>query len=76
MNLERHILEALQRVSPRSLTERVLWSELQLDVGSVTLTDVRIAVRSLESKSQVAATKWEDTSRIKITPDGKLRLAE
>lgn len=76
MNLERMILEVLERVAPRSLTEHVLWSELRMDDGRTTLTDTRASLRSLESKGQVAMTKWEDTTRIKITSDGKLRLAE
>ena len=76
MNLERHILEKLDLVHPRSLTETVLWSDLRIDDSSITLTDTRSALQKLEIKNQVAIAKGEDTTRIKITSDGKLRLAE
>ena len=76
MNLERLILDNLNLAHPRMLTENVLWRGVQLDDGTTSLTDLRNAVRKLESKDQVVAVSGEDATRIKITQAGIARLAE
>lgn len=76
MNLERLILEKLNDVHPRMLTENVLWSDVRMEEAATSLTDLRNAVRKLESKNQVVVVTGEDSTRIKITTDGIARLAE
>jgi hypothetical protein len=72
MNLERLILQELQAVHPRMLTEKMLFAV----VTDASLTEVRNAVRQLEAKCQVVVIKGEDSTRIKITTDGIARLSE
>lgn len=76
MNLERLILEKLNDVHPRMLTENVLWSDVRMEEAATSLTDLRNAVRKLEGKNQVVVVTGEDSTRIKITTDGIARLAE
>ena len=76
MKLERLILEKLNLVHPRMLTENVLWSDVRLEEPGTSLTDVRNTVRKLEVKSQVVVVTGEDSTRIKITQDGIARLSE
>lgn len=76
MNLERNILDKLNLVHPRMLTENVLLNDVRMDERSVSLTDLRQAVDTLETKDQLVRITGEDTTRIKITTDGKARLAE
>lgn len=76
MNLQRLILEKLSNVSPRMLTENVLWSDVRLDDGKISLTELRGALRQLEQKDQVVIVTTEDATRIKITAAGIARLAE
>ena len=76
MNLERLILDKLNDVHPRMLTENVLWSDVRLEETGVSLTDLRNAVRKLEGKNQVIVVTGEDSTRIKITTDGIARLSE
>jgi hypothetical protein len=76
MNLERLILDKLNDVHPRMLSETTLWSDVRLEESGTSLTDLRNAVRKLEGKSQVIAVTGEDVTRIKITTDGIARLSE
>lgn len=76
MNLERLIITKLSLVCPRMVTETVLWSDLRIDDPTVSLTAMRAAIRSLETKGQVAVVPGEDSTKIKITADGIARLAE
>lgn len=76
MNPERVILEGLQLVHPRMLTESVLRSDMQLQLGAMSLTDLRKHLSTLEAKGQVVIVKGEDATRIKITSDGIARLSE
>lgn len=76
MTLERNILDKLNVVHPRLLTENVLLNDVRMDEPKTSLADLRNAVRILESKEQVTVITGEDTTRIKITSDGKARLAE
>lgn len=76
MTTERNILDKLNLVHPRSLTENVLFNDARMDEPRLSLTDLRNAVTILESKSQVVVVNGEDATRIKITLDGKARLAE
>lgn len=76
MNLERLILDKLNLVHPRMLSEHTLWSDVRLEESGTSLTDLRNAVRKLEGKSQVVVVTGEDITRIKITTDGIARLSE
>jgi hypothetical protein len=76
VNLERNILDKLNLVHPRMLTENVLLNDVRMDERSVSLTDLRQAVDILETKGQLVRITGEDTTRLKITTDGKARLAE
>lgn len=76
MNPERAILENLNLVHPRMLTESVLRSDMQLQLGAMSLTDLRKHLTALESKGQVVIVTGEDVTRVKITADGQARIAE
>lgn len=76
MTTERNILDKLDLVYPRMLSENVLYNDARMDDPKLTLTDFRSAVRSLELKGQAVQIQGEDTLRIRITLDGKARLAE
>lgn len=76
MNLERNILDKLNLVHPRMLTENVLLNDVRMDARDTSLTDLRQATEKLEIKGQVVRVTGEDATRIKITTDGKARLAE
>lgn len=76
MNLERNILDKLNLVHPRMLSENVLLNDARMDDRGISLTDLRQAVDKLESKGQLVRVTGEDVTRIKITTDGKARLAE
>lgn len=76
MTIERNILDKLSLVSPRMLTENVLWSDVRQDMPQASLTELRSAMRQLEAKSQIIVISNEDATRIKITTDGLARLAE
>lgn len=76
MNTERMILEALNLVHPRLLAEPVLRSDLRISGIKLSETDLRGHLDRLEGKQQVTIVTGEDSTRIKITPDGIARLAE
>lgn len=76
MNLERLILEKLNQVAPRLLSQNVLWSDCRLEDSSISLTSVKDALRKLESKDQVTVVPGEDSTKVKIKPAGIARLAE
>ena len=76
MTTERNILDKLNLVHPLMLTENVLLNDARMDNPRLTLTDLRSAVRALEAKGQLVQVQGEDVLRIKITTDGKARLAE
>ena len=76
MNQERLILEKLAEVSPRMMTENVLWSSVFVEDHRFSLTSLRNHLRALESKGQAVVVSNEDATRIKITTDGQARLAE
>lgn len=76
MNIERIILTSLSQVHPRLMTENVLWSEVRLETGETSLTDLRRHAGDLERKGQVVVITGEDATRLKITTDGIARLAE
>ena len=78
MNLEREILKALQDLQGHLMTTKVIHSHVKLATGaSKSLTDVRLALESLERKGEVNGLDHEDYGhRWKITDAGKFRLAE
>lgn len=76
MNIERIILESLNLVHPRMLTESVLLSDLRVEDVKLSLTDLRGHLLRLEQKDQVTIVTGEDSTRIKITSQGIARLAE
>lgn len=76
MNIERAILEGLKLVHPRMLTETTLRSDMQIQLGEMSLTDLRRHLVILEVKGQVIIIATEDVTRIKITAAGLARLAE
>lgn len=76
MNLERNILDKLNLVHPRMLSENVLLNDARMDEPKLTLTDLRDAVRRMEAKGQLLQVQGEDVLRLKITTEGKARLAE
>lgn len=76
MNPERAILENLNLVHPRMLSESVLRSDMQIQLGAMSLTDLRKHLAALEAKGQVVIVTGEDVTRIKITAAGIARLAE
>lgn len=76
MNLERIILETLENVHPRMLTDRVLLGDVRLQESSVSQGDLTRALRILENKKQVIVLTGEDSTRVKITQAGQARLLE
>lgn len=76
MNLERAILDALNLVHPRGLRENVLLNDVRQGHPQASLTDLRLRLRALEAKEQVAVVNGEDFAFIKITAAGMARLAE
>lgn len=76
MNLERIILDKLSLVHPRMLTEGVLHNDVRLEDPKISLGDLRLKVRALESKGQVVVVNDEDHTRIKITSAGQARILE
>lgn len=76
MNPERAILEDLNLVHPRMLAESVLRSDMQIQLGAMSLTDLRKHLAALEAKEQIVVINGEDATRIKITAAGQARLAE
>lgn len=76
MNPERIILEALSSAYPRMLREPVLHADLINAGHKLSLTELKLKLRTLENKAQLMILSSEDHTYLKITPDGLSRLAE
>ena len=77
MKLELNILDKLNLAgSERLLRENVLLNDARADQSGLSLGDLRLALRALESKGQVIVVSDEDHTRIKITAAGRARLLE
>jgi hypothetical protein len=76
MTIERAILEALNLVHPRMLTEGTLLGDVRMDLPETSKSELKLKIRILEGKDQIVVIPGEDVTRIKITAAGQARLLE
>lgn len=76
MNLELILLQLLNEVGRRSMTEKFLFNSSNLEAPQpVTYSRLRAALITLESKGQIASIQSEDRGTVySITTEGEARI--